>query len=204
MTKEKLMKSKMRITLKNIICTSIIGFSFAINAQNKTLKIETFNVFKDKNYKVTFEYFEPLEDSTEEHIGTLKLVYKNKKVFLRKKVTFYQPTIELEDMNNDGVKDIMILFNSSARSNWAHHLYLVDDKNKKLILVKGFEEVLNPILNENNIITSLVLTGINYYKFYRINKQNKLINLGNSFEDDGQKDNNKYDNAIKNILKQKK
>jgi hypothetical protein len=194
----------MKITFKSIIFLIIIGFSVTSNAQEKKIKTVTFKVFKDKNYKATFEYLEPLEDSTDEHIGTLKLIFKNKKVLFREKVTFCQPTIELEDMNNDGVKDILILYESSARSNYHYHLYLVENKNKKLNRVKGFEELCNPVLDNHNILVSTGRAGLTQFSFYRILKTNKLVNLGHAFEDDEQEDNGKYDNAIKRILKHKK
>jgi hypothetical protein len=66
--------------------------------------------------------------------------------------------------------------------------------------VKGFENLPNPELDTtNNIITSIALSGTNYYTFHRINSKKKLVNLGHGFETDLE-DTTKFDRAIKQIL----
>lgn len=199
----------MPILKKIVFCTLIfitvfINLSFYNPTQNKTLKKEKFKIFKDKNYAVTFEYFEPLNENNDEQLGTLKVIYQNKKVIFREKIIFYQPKIEFLDMNNDGIKDILILYQSSARSIWYQHLYLVDNKKNKIIYVKGFQNLPNPFFDsKNNIIICTRLADVTYYSFYRINRHNILIDLGNKFNSDDV-NNSKYENAIMRILKNKK
>ena len=85
-------------------------------------------------------------------------------------------TIKLQDLNNDGVKDVLIFYDYDVRSNEMYHLYLVNSKGKELIRVKGFEDVKNPVFNKKkNIIESHVISGKNYITYYRINKSNKLV-----------------------------
>jgi hypothetical protein len=80
---------------------------------------------------------------------------------------------------------------------------LTDLKNHNLIRIKGFEELPNPDLDStNNIITSIALSGTNYYSFYRVNTKNRLINLGYSFEENPN-DSTQYEKAIQKILKKK-
>ena len=112
--------------------------------------------------------------------------------------------ISLQDFNNDKVKDVLVFCYTGARANPTYHLYLVDIKRKSLKYVRGFEELPNPELyTSNNIITSLALSGTNYYSFYRINSKNKLINLGRSFEADIG-DSTKYEKAMQQILKNRR
>ena len=111
------------------------------------------------------------------------------------------PGIGFKDFNNDNVKDIILFYYTGARANETYHLYVTDKRRQKLIRVKGFEELPNPMLDTtNNIITSIALSGTNYYSFYRIDAKNKLINLGHSFEENPN-DSSQYEKAIQQILK---
>jgi len=113
------------------------------------------------------------------------------------------PNIDFQDFNNDKIKDPLVFYYTGGRANPTYHLYLTDNKNHKLIRVKGFEELPNPYLDTiNNIISSVALSGTNYYCFYRINSKNKLINLGYSFEENP-KDTTQFEKAIRQILKKK-
>ena len=77
-----------------------------------------------------------------------------------------------------------------------------------MIPVKGFEKLTNAEFDsKSNIITSLGLSGTDYYSFYRITSENKLINLGHSFEvreahydEDGY--DKKYEKALNAIKKE--
>ena len=114
------------------------------------------------------------------------------------------PIIDFLDFNNDKIKDVLVFCSNGARANPRYHLYLTDIKNHKLIRVKNFEELPNPDLDTvNNIITSIGLSGENYYKFYRIDTNNKLINLGHSFKENTI-DTAQYEKAIRQILKEYK
>jgi hypothetical protein len=111
--------------------------------------------------------------------------------------------IEVKDIDNDKVKDIMVFHYTGARANPTYHLYLRDTIRYKLIRVKGFEKLPNPMLDPvNNIISSGALYADKVWtEFYRINQYHKLVPLGHAFEDDMRDDNNKYDEAIKAIMK---
>ena len=114
------------------------------------------------------------------------------------------PDIDFQDFNNDKVKDVLVFYYTGARSNPTYHLYLTDLKNHNLIGVKGFEELPNPDLDSsNNIITSIALSGSNYYTFYRIISKNKLINLGHDYEDNPN-DSTQYEKTVQQILKEYK
>ena len=91
--------------------------------------------------------------------------------------------ITYEDFNFDGTKDIILPAGCDPRSNCGFHLFLVNNKRKKLTYVKGFSEIGNPYCDkENSIIQSMVVSSQPFYKFYRINPKNELIDLGNEFD----------------------
>ena len=114
------------------------------------------------------------------------------------------PDIDFQDFNNDKVKDVLVFYYTGARANPTYHLYLSDIKNRQLIRVKGFEDLPNPDLDTtHNIIESIALSGTNYYSFYRINSNNRLINLGHDFDEDP-KDSTQYEKALRQILKEHK
>jgi len=111
------------------------------------------------------------------------------------------PFIDFQDFNNDKIKDVLIFYSTGARANPTYHLYLTDKKNRKLIRVTGFEKLPNPSLDRtNNIITSIGLSGTNYYSFYRINMKNRLVNLRHSYEENPS-DSTQYEKAIRQILR---
>lgn len=171
------------------------------------LLIDTvFNIFHSKDYIASFKSLSSQEMEEQRGIFTLKYESENKSVILlNDTLDFFNQTIKLKDFNNDKVKDILIPCSSSARSNWSYHLYVTDSINHKLTRIKDFEELCNPVFDSlNNIITSICLSGTNQYSFYRINKSSALIDLGNSFEDDGNIKSNKYKTAIQRIIKGKK
>jgi len=114
------------------------------------------------------------------------------------------PDIELNDFNNDRVKDVLIFSSTGARSNPTYHFYLVDSLKQKLTYIKGFENLPNPDFDSsNNIITSVAFAGIDYiWSFYRINSKYQLINIGHGFTAN-MGDSVKYDKAIKDIIKER-
>jgi len=66
--------------------------------------------------------------------------------------------------------------------------------------VKGFENLPNPGMDSvYNVISSLRLSGRNYYSFYKINGRSQLINLGHGYmEQPG--DSSQYEQAIRAII----
>jgi len=99
-------------------------------------------------------------------------------------LTSMDPVIRLEDYNGDGVPDILVYCCSGSRANEMYHLYITGRKSNQFIRIQGFEEHPNTTIDDNNIITSLVLSGENYYSFYRINPKYKLVKLGNTVPSD--------------------
>lgn len=170
----------------------------------------TFKIFNDDSYFVSFNVLKPKNGESESHLGRLTLNHKvanNIALLLCDTLEFAFPNVELRDMNNDRIRDILINNSSSARSVWTQHLYLVDNKNHELKRVKNFEEVYDPSLDTtNNIISSVARYSCVHYYFYRITKDDKLINLGNDYEDCLLNDSSDtmYSNAVKNIRRQYK
>ncbi|MFY7815753.1 MAG: XAC2610-related protein [Chryseobacterium taeanense] len=166
-----------------------------------------FQIFDHSNYFVEFKQISDSIDSNGQYLGVLSFLFKQNnasKTILKDTLLFFRPILKRQDFNGDGVKDLLILEASSARSNWTYHLYLVDNVNFKIILVKDFENINNPKFDSiNNIIVSYTLSKIDYYSFYRINKRNVLEDLGNSFEcDRTENDDVKYKKAIQKIRKE--
>jgi hypothetical protein len=164
----------------------------------------TVTLFGDTSYKLTLHIFDTAnyDQETNNAILTFGKYEKNQlNVFFRDSMYCMYPDIDFQDFNNDKIKDVLVFNYTGGKANPTYHLYLIDFKNHKLIRIKGFEELPNPSLDtRNNIITSIALSGTNYYSFYRITSKNNLINLGHSFETD-LNDSTKYDNAIRKILK---
>lgn len=153
-------------------------------------------IFKsDPAYRLHMRYNDDL------HTTILNFLYRDRVIF-RDRLSSMFFIVQLNDMDNDGIKDLLIINFSSARSNESFHLYLVKEAEKKMIRVNGFEQVLNPVLNKKyNIIEGSALWGNSETcAFYRI-KANKLTNLGYGYDhkvDDGD---DEYSRSIKRILK---
>ncbi|MDP4265128.1 MAG: hypothetical protein Q8941_21550 [Bacteroidota bacterium] len=167
---------------------------------------KTVTLFGDSSYKLTLHIFDTLNYNQETRNAVLTFSKQEKnyeKVFFRDSMYCLYPGIDFKDFNNDKIKDVLIFYYTGARANPTYHLYLTDLKNRKLIRVRGFEELPNPDLDTtNNIIISIALSGTNYYSFYRINKVNKLVNLGYGFnENPGES--NQYERTIRKIKKVK-
>jgi len=167
----------------------------------------TITLFGDSSYKLNLRLFDTTnryEAEKKNTVLTFSKQYRNQiKIFFRDSLFCMYPGIDFKDFNNDKIKDVMIFYYTGARANETYHLYLTDEKSHNLIRVKGFEELPNPVLNTTtNIITSIALSGTNYYGFYRIDTKNNLINLGHSFEENPN-DSTQYEKAIRQILKKR-
>lgn len=162
-------------------------------------------VFGDSNYTLTTHLFDSLNsfDASRNNTSIIfrKMEAGNKKILFQDSVFCMYPQIELQDFNNDKVEDILVFHYTGGRANPTYYLYLKDAKNKMLTRIKGFENLPNPDLDiENNIIVSSALSGTNHYRFFRIDKNNKLINLGNGYAEK-EADSAQYKNAVAAILK---
>ncbi|XZF14442.1 XAC2610-related protein [Chitinophagaceae bacterium MMS25-I14] len=167
----------------------------------------TLTPFADTSYQlhvhmVNWDNPDIVEEENNTAVTFQHAVNGNTQLVFRDSFYCMQPMIEGMDMNDDGVPDLAIFYNTGARANPTYHLYLLDTAARKLHYVKGFEELPNAGLDtSNNIIASVALAGLSNYSFYRITAQNKLVNLGYSFEADIE-DSGKYDKAIRQIVKQ--
>ncbi len=183
---------------KNTIGSSSI---FQTNQNNDT----TITVFGDSNYKLKLEVnYET--DNYEDYNATLTFTkLKNGKTIslFTDSLLCQRAFIEMRDFNNDKIKDILVFHTTGVRSNWTHYLYLVNKKNKKLIFVKGFENICNPEFDSRyNVIYGYGLAGKIYFSFYRINKKNELIDFNKSFESEiGDEDSVRYQKTIQEIRK---
>ncbi|HEY2349731.1 MAG TPA: hypothetical protein VGH64_11970, partial [Puia sp.] len=161
-------------------------------------------LFSDSSYKLNIHIFNPNAVSDDE----INSVVTFSRVKAGKTKNIFQDSfhctdyyIERQDFNGDHIKDVLIYnYPGGARANPTYHLYLVDKVRHKLTYVKGFEKLLNPGMDSvYNIISSLRLSGRNYYSFYRINSKNKLINLGHGYMERPD-DSTQYEQAIRAII----
>ncbi len=164
----------------------------------------TVTLFNDPGYQLHLQVIDSLENETYNAILTVtqKLSSVAKIIFVDS-LYCKKPDIQFKDFNNDRVRDVLIFNMYDVRSNVMYYLYVVDQKSKRLIRVKGFEDVKNPELNpKENVITSFVVSGTDRYSFYRINKKNKLVDLNKTFQcfHDG-RDSVNYQKMIRQIRK---
>jgi len=176
-----------------------------IKTETEVYTDTTVILFGDTSCELTLHIFDTTNNYDAENnnaVLTLSEQERNQnKILFHDSIFCMYPDIDFKDFNNDKIKDVLIFYYTGARANPTYHLYLSDSKNHKLIRVKGFEELPNPDLDTtNDIITSIALSGANYYSFYRIDTKNKLINLGHSFEENPN-DSTQYEKAIRQILK---
>ncbi len=162
-------------------------------------------VFGDSSYMFSTHLYDSLNSLDASHNNTSITFRKTEagknKILFQDSVFCMYPQIELQDFNNDMVEDILVFHNTVGRSNPTYYLYLKDPKNKMLTRIKGFENLPNPDFDiENKIIVSSALSGTNYYRFYRIDKNNKLISLGNGYAEK-EDDSAQYKTAVSAILR---
>lgn len=173
--------------------------------QTETYTDSTVTLFGNDSYKLILHIFDTANNYDAERKNAVLIFIRQNgnqtKVFFRDSLFCMYPDISFQDFNNDKIKDVLVFYYTGARANPTYYLYLTDLKNHGLIRVKGFEELPNPDLDTtNNIITSIALSGTNYYRFYRIDSKNKLINLGHDFEENPN-DTTQYEKAIRQIEK---
>ena len=171
-------------------------------------KASSIRLFGDSSYVLSLQTFDTTNSSDPEIKNSVltfsKIEEDNITVFFRDSIFCMHHDIELQDFNNDKIKDVLIFYYSGGRANPSYHLYLTNIKEKKLIRVNGFEELPNPDFDTSkNIITSIALAGTNSYSFYRISSDNTLNNLGHEYEEN-HNDSLQYENAIRQIINNNK
>ncbi|MDQ1143147.1 hypothetical protein QE439_004528 [Pedobacter agri] len=182
-------------------------------------------VFNQCDPNCVWQYYHPFPDSTyviaiqncgEEYIEK----EKNTRVYfgidrgLTDKIiwtqnVYIQPngggTLKHEDFDGDGIEDLLIFKETGARgSNEYHYLYLIDQQKKQVTKVQGFDDVVNPSYDQKHqVILSYGFAGKNYFSVYKISNH-KVFQVGESFEDDFEGDEDILDQKILKILKEEK
>lgn len=154
---------------------SLKNYADSLNTTSDTL-ISLFG-----NYELKLHVFNA-EEENEQHNNSIltftKKEYCKEEILFEDSLYCRSGGIQLRDFNNDGIKDVLIFYNYDVRGNEMNHLYIVNNKLKKLIRVKDFEAVKNPEFDfKRNMIYSHVISGTDYYIFYIINKSNKLAEV---------------------------
>lgn len=165
--------------------------------------------FKDKSFVLAIQQVINPKDSNHELPNALlsfgKKGAKSDQVFWKKQLrfSFVEDNVKYEDFNNDGVKDVLFFEASGGRgANEYYNLFLVNEKNHTLTKVNGFNGITNPTYHKKHkVILGYGFVGANYYSIYRINKNNRVYKIGESFEDENNLD---LDQKITELLKRKK
>lgn len=191
-------KNTYKVSLKE---TNFIQGSFDIN--NSFFKvIDCDTIYPNNKYELQLIQFDTANRDSEEKNMIFKLIDRqNSKEIIADSIFSLVGEVWFEDFNNDNIKDILIQNNSSARSNWTYHLYLVDTVQNKLTKIKRFEEIPNPTFNEEyNVIENLVVSGTNWTSFYAI-EGDTVVNLGYTVYWDEENENsiNDYNEALEQI-----
>ena len=111
---------------------------------NKEKTDSTVILFNDQSYKLTLHIFDAEIADGDQKNATLTLNYStntSSKIIFRDSLFCLHPWMRFEDFNNDKVKDVLVFNTSSARSNWSHYLYIVDNKKSPIDICK---KILNP------------------------------------------------------------
>ncbi|MEO5911321.1 MAG: hypothetical protein ABIP95_10560 [Pelobium sp.] len=158
--------------------------------------------FADKNYIVSIKQ---TEDDANSEIYFVKKLANSTRLIWKETITINQPqsSVVYQDFNGDGIKDLLVFSTTGARgSNEFYYLYLVDEKTKSLTKVQDFETIVNPSYHEKHrVVTAYGYSGTNNYSIYKILANHKIVEIGQSFEDDFESDADELDRRIETILK---
>lgn len=163
--------------------------------------------FADKSYVLAIQH--GINDDEEDGPKTSNIYFgkigKTDKVFWKEQllIRLIKNNISYEDYNNDGVKDIVIFEDTGARGGNAYYnLYLLNPTNRTIKKVNGFNKIVNPSYNKKHkIIVGYGLVGNDVYvNIYKINVNNKIYQIGDSFKETEDVD---LDKKITDILKKK-
>ncbi len=103
----------------------------------------------------------------------------------------------LDDVNHDGIPDVFICAGVDGRQNIGYHLFLTNKAKQSLSRFNGFEEIGNPEYDSTTgLISSCVLAGPSFCKFYFISSEGRLETLPEQFNfDPANYDSVAYENA---------
>jgi hypothetical protein len=191
----KLIKICIPISLLLLLCNCKTKDKFnELIIKPESLNFKKYDLFNDKNYLLTLTTFDTTKSyNINRPTVILNLFKKNKhnidtlvndSLFSRNPIgAVSEIKVEFKDFNFDGIKDIAIPAGADPRGNNGFHLYLVDNINKRIKYVSGFNNIGNPKADSTyKIIQSFVLAGPPFCKFYDINAKNELIDLGHYLE----------------------
>ena len=200
------MKNKLRNSVFLLILVEFLLFS--CKGKNSNQNDYTVTLFENSEYKLNLALFDTINKYDIEKNNSILTFYKlsngKKNIYFADSLYCMYPDIRFQDFNKDNVKDVLLFYSTGARANPTYHLYICDTTNKKLFHIEGFENIPNPDLDSiNNIITGIGLAGNNYYSFYRITPDYKLIDLGYDYKENPS-DSMQYENAINNITRKDK
>ena len=192
-------------------CILLAFFSIKSKAQQKNTQStadcvsQNYRPFTDKDYVITIKNC-PLADANVRSGNNATITLrKGKQVLLKDSlyIRFQNDFLTFKDFNGDGIKDVLIFSETGGRGgNAFYYLYLIDAKNKKINRVKGFENVVNPEYDKKlKVIVAYGLSGTNNYSIYKISKNNKVYQIGKSFEDTFESDDDVLNKKIIKILK---
>ncbi len=190
-----------------------IQFSSKNSLVDTSFKITTIDcdsIYPNKNYKITFVAFDPVDnnnDNPNNHFTLSRLSRGAYTPILSDSIFSKTRIVEFADFNNDNVPDILVQHISDVRSNWTYYLYLVDTVQNRAIRIKGFEEIKNPVyLPKYGLISNYVMSGKIWTSFYKI-KGGSVKDFGiviyDNQTDDGSYDSS-YKKAIRAILKKER
>jgi hypothetical protein len=112
--------------------------------------------------------------------------------------------IKLQDMNDDGLDDLLVYQGSGARANETYNLFLFRKEENDFKRVKGYDEWPNLHKTEiKGILSATILTGAVEYRFFKIDNSDTLQDLGISI-DDRSYDGRGYKKGLRQVKKLKR
>jgi len=122
------------------------------------------------------------------HIN-LRVYNHNKAVVLEDSIDIYSSnmfdTVQFVNFNHDRIKDVKILFGTDPVLNNGYYLYLYDKDINEFKKIKGFEDIANPIYHKKqNLYSSLTLSSISFYRFYKINNLYEIVQIDTTISKD--------------------
>lgn len=109
--------------------------------------------------------------------------------------------IDLDDVNEDGFKDLLVYEGSGARSNERYNLYLFNMQRDNFVKVENYN--LWPNLFKTGVrglLCAKILTGTVEYKFFQLTDTGNLIDIKVS-ETDSNPDGKAYEPGLRKALK---
>ncbi|PSK91641.1 XAC2610-related protein [Taibaiella chishuiensis] len=160
-------------------------------------------VYPGKGYLVRLQVFNNQETDETRANMVFSFCQQEKgqeRALFRDSVFSSNPSVDFEDFNNDGIKDILLQHYSDVRSNQGSYLYLVDTVTGRLKKIKGFEQIKNPLyIAADNLVSNTVMSGTNWSGFYQV-QGDHVRDFGITIDGD---DDKAREQALRKIRKRK-